>query len=327
MALFGRRNPLERTPRTPEAPPSLNTEEALSGVNWDDYKTQGPERNPHPNAGLRIRPYNPSHTYQEPFSVMDSARWRYTKELGEAETRGLDKLNRITSRRGLPEGYSLHVHSPIKESHYANSVDLVHNGFGVGSVEWEPETGHVLGLNVDEGHRHLTPHLIAKAHEVSHEQGKTGPTSSGSLSAYSYKLLQRHAPEFLPDYASVEGVHVSEYEPSLMAHDEANYESSKSWRMAKPHLQAIADKEPDASGLKQNLTRHEIHLNNISKAIRTGKLGEASAEAGNAYLSASNLYSLHKDSLPPSVAAHLVNHVGKLQKLSEGDFSEEIYGS
>jgi hypothetical protein len=57
MAMFARNNPRDETPGIrPGTPrfrvptPSLNSKDALGGVNWDDYRQQGPERNPKPPA-------------------------------------------------------------------------------------------------------------------------------------------------------------------------------------------------------------------------------------------------------------------------------------
>jgi len=65
----------------------------------------------------------------------------------------------------------------------------------VGAIEYNPNVGHVMDFAVDEGHRHMTVHLLSKAWESSTALGFVGPASSNTLSEHSAIIMHRFNPE------------------------------------------------------------------------------------------------------------------------------------
>lgn len=382
MALLGRRNPTARPPRTPEAPPSLNTEDALGGVNWDSYRQQGPERNPRPvlqpwkemstgrqwhdhwdaeEKALREKHYDglsplegmtrgkindvladpkfdeiqrgrellqDTHGFRhggvnyQPLELMRSDRWLYNKNEAEEEQTGLDSLRNITSRRSLPEGFSTHVNKEASGNYTARLYDTTKE---VGRVSWNGDTGHVHNLSIDEEkHRILLAHLLDKAHGVSHENGDTGPTHSNTLSAYSYKLMKKYAPSFIPDDATVEEEDEHMYEHSVYAHQDAVRNATHHWNIAKTHLlKGEAQYYPRAV---VEIKEHDEKIAQLGIIAKQGRLHELSDVADDASHSSSRLlYSSYARENAPAVDG-LVSSSEHLNKLANKDFHEELYG-
>lgn len=384
MALFGRRNPPERAPRTPEATPSLNTEDALGGVNWDSYRREGPERNPRPtlqpwkemstgrqwhthwdaeekalrekhlngvdeddpvarNSAMTnmtldpkfheilhgrqlardtVEPRNTVGVHYQPLELMRSDRWLYNKDLAEEEHAGLSQIKRITSRRSLPEGFSTHVNKETSGNYTARLYDATKE---VGKVSWNGETGHVHNLDIpEEKHRPLLAHLLDTAHEASHENGDTGPTHSNTLSAYSYKLMKKYAPSFIPDDATVEEEDEHMYEHSVYAHQEAVRNATHHWNIAKTHLlKGEAQYYPRAV---VEIKEHDRKIAELGVLAKQGRLHELSDVADDASHSSSRLlYSSYARDNTPAVDS-LVSSSEHLNKLANKDFHEELYG-
>lgn len=256
----------------------------------------------------------------KPLSLMHSDRWTYNAPEAEAEQAGLDKLNKITSRRELSKGYSLKMDSDYNGK-YAQQLFLKHESSPtpVGRVKWNSQTGNVHNLEVQPEHRQATAHLIAKAHELSHETGGTGPTSSNNLSSFSYKMMKRHAPDFIEDDTIVEGIHPHEYEESRHLHNQIHGEIQDHWNAVKPHLQAAASRLPDATGLHQDIAEHESRLSDMGSAIKTGRLVGASDAAFRATNTASRLVYSYNQHLPEEGKEHLFQHMKRLDDVSTNE--------
>jgi hypothetical protein len=260
----------------------------------------------------------------QPLSLMHSDRWTYPAHKAEEEQAGLDKLNKITARHGLPEGHELKV---TNMKYGDGRVELSQNNREVGYVNWDTQTGHVHGLTVAQPYRRMTANLLAHAHNVAHEMGGTGPTSSDTLSAYSYKLMQRHAPNFIPENASVEGEDADYYDESVHAHKNAMELVNHHWSNTKPHLQALAERIPDAAGLHQDIENHERRLSNLNSTVNSGSTRMASDDAGSVRNSADILAHAYGSSIPHGARASLKAADEPLRKIHENDFYSDIYGS
>ena len=258
----------------------------------------------------------------QPLSTMASARWDYTNDQGKAEQQGLDKL-KIASRRGMSADYSMRVEKPQpgEASHYG--INLMHNGGSVGNVDWNGQSGTVYSLSVDEPHRALVPQLLSKAHEVSHEEGHTGPTMSSDLTAYSYRVMRKHAADFIPEYTTVEGESEHMYDDAVRAHQEAAESVRRNWEIAKPHLLAAIGN--DGVGLDE-VSRHESRLASLMTAVNGGRLINATNHGSRVRATNDMLFAKHGKTLGRTAQNALVNSDEPLRKLSEGDFSDELYG-
>jgi hypothetical protein len=119
-------------------------------------------------------------------------------------------------RRPLSHGeYSVHlVGAPRTEYDENYQMKLAHKGVEVGNVSWSGDDGHVSGLDVEYGHRHMTTKLLQEAWDVSRKQGHFGPAAADDLTDYSGKIMKKFNPE------------ASEYKWSNYARDEdpENYE-------------------------------------------------------------------------------------------------------
>jgi hypothetical protein len=100
-------------------------------------------------------------------------------------------------RRPLSHGdYSVHLVSAPREQ-YGDEymMKLAHKGTEVGSVSWDGNDGHVGGLDVNVGHRHMTTKLLQEAWDVSRTRGHVGPAAAEDLSDYSGKIMKKFNPE------------------------------------------------------------------------------------------------------------------------------------
>jgi len=258
----------------------------------------------------------------QPLSTMSSKRWGYTNDEGKAEQQGLDKL-KIASRREMPANYSMYVEKPEpgEEPHYA--IGLMHFGEKVGHLGWSGKTGHVYGLSVDEPHRALVPRLISKAHEVSHEEGHTGPTSSNELSAYSYRIMRKHAPDFIPEDTMVEGEDEHMYDDAVRAHQEAAQKVKTNWEFAKPHILAAIGNDGVAL---DDISRHDSRITSLLTSVNGGHLNTAGNHANRVRATNDMLFAKHARALPRTAQNALTNSDEPLRKLTESDFSDELYG-
>jgi hypothetical protein len=253
---------------------------------------------------------------------MRSDRWGYNKEMAEEEQAGLDRLNNITSSRSLPDGYKIHVK---KDGSHDYSARLHDSTQLVGHVNWSGNTGYVHNLSIpDVHHRPLLAHLLDTAHKVSHENGDTGPTHSDSLSAYSYKLMQKYAPSFMPELTSVEDEDAHMYEGVAYAHQNAAREARAQWNIAKPHLLNVSTNDPLA---RVKVTEHEKMMRHLESLTKQGRLLEAQSHAEDVNHSNSGLlYHDFSEPHPREVEAALVTSGGHLGKLEGNDFYDELYG-
>jgi hypothetical protein len=100
-------------------------------------------------------------------------------------------------RRPLSHGdYSVHlVRAPREQYGDDYMMKLAHKGTEVGSVSWDGNDGHVNGLDVNVGHRHMTTKLLQEAWDVSRTRGHAGPAAAEELSDYSGKIMKKFNPE------------------------------------------------------------------------------------------------------------------------------------
>jgi len=100
-------------------------------------------------------------------------------------------------RRPLSHGdYSVHLISAPREQYGSEyMMKLAHKGTEVGSVSWDGNDGHVGGLDVNVGHRHMTTKLLQEAWDVSRTRGHVGPAAAEDLSDYSGKIMKKFNPE------------------------------------------------------------------------------------------------------------------------------------
>lgn len=103
-----------------------------------------------------------------------------------------DKLrDRPVTQGQHVQGYSVHTTDVTDGS----GAHLFYGKRHVGSTHWDPETGRVHNLDVDEGHRHMTGKLLQEAWDYSRKNGKYGPAASNELTSYSEKLVNKYNPE------------------------------------------------------------------------------------------------------------------------------------
>lgn len=145
---------------------------------------------------------------------MQSARWGYTRQQGEEEQAGLDKMRNVVEKHPLPKDYSVHTDVSGFMGQAIGKTTLNHATEGeVGSVIWDPETGYVAGFDIASPHRAFASHMLLDAHEKSIAKGSTGPSTATSLSPDSYRMMKRQVPSLI-DYqrTSVAGFPASSYE-------------------------------------------------------------------------------------------------------------------
>ena len=261
----------------------------------------------------------------QPLSMMQSKRWTYNKYEAENEQTSLDKINKIASRRGLPADYSINIEAPAGTSHHSPLyyATLTHKGEGVGTLSWHGGSGYVNGLHIDEGHRHLLPQMISKAHEVSHETGHTGPTASDQLSAYSYNVMHKHAASFIPEGTMIEGEDEHWYDDVVRAHQEAAQTVKAHLEAAKPHLLAAIGDDPESANL---LSVQESHLKNVIAHSNTGRINQAGAAAAMVRHVNNRLLQKHGQQIGIQAFAEISAAATPLNKLANNDFGDEIYG-
>ena len=146
-----------------------------------------------------------------PLEGLHSAHLFYSPEQQAQVEAGLKKVTRVAQSR-TPSGMRVPEGIRIRHSAFPNEVfgDRTHNmtlhdpelakeGYDseVGQVKWNGNTGRVSWLGVDEGYRHLVPHLLTRAHETAAEYGDSGPTHATNLSSFSYKLMNKFLPNFI----------------------------------------------------------------------------------------------------------------------------------
>jgi hypothetical protein len=126
--------------------------------------------------------------------------------IGQQFTERLNKIVPMFSKR-LDESPRYKVE--VSHSYYDDSAEAkllykqdsgrIRNGREyfeeVGSIDYNPNVGHVMDFAVDEEHRHMTAHLLAKAWESSAALGFVGPASSSTLSEDSAIIMHRFNPE------------------------------------------------------------------------------------------------------------------------------------
>jgi hypothetical protein len=258
----------------------------------------------------------------QPLELMRSDRWLYNKGMAEEENTGLTRINKIASQRPLPEGYKVLVTKEDSQTYTASLHDSTQR---VGTVTWNGDTGYVHNLAIpEEKHRPMLSHLLDAAHKVSHENGHTGPVQSDSLSAYSYKLMRKYAPSFIPEDAMVEGEDEHVYEHATYAHQNAVQEARAQWNIAKPHLLNASTNNPLA---RVRVTEHEKLMRQLETLTKQGRLLSAQGHAedvgkSNAHL----LYRAFSEPHPREVAEALAKSGGHLGKIVGNDFYDELYG-
>jgi hypothetical protein len=131
------------------------------------------------------------------------------------------RAHRLANKRPLPSDYSIDSYTdPMSGSAMVARSILVHNSNRfepIGKVDWNRETGHVHWLGINEGHRHMLPHLMSAAKNFADSEGYAPPLSSSKMSDYSYKLAKKYAPEHIPDYAWADSMPVGQSNTVLEA--------------------------------------------------------------------------------------------------------------
>lgn len=119
------------------------------------------------------------------------------------------KAKRVADRYQLPEGYSIY-HSGTGigrtgeiESNNMTSVLHDDNYGAVGSVNWDPRSGHIRGFYMDEDARPYASHLLNAAHDYAAQEGVDGPTHSNEMTDYSYNMAKKLVPSAIPKNATV----------------------------------------------------------------------------------------------------------------------------
>jgi len=216
----------------------LANENSLPGVDWDQYhdaKFDTLPENLKPEAFEAERETN---RMQEHFKAVPSAKnpWGYFDRPGDYEQQEVDqsrqKLIRAALKKPFPQGMEM-THR-VERGTWGGAIHDIkisdprikdERDDNVGSLTWDGTNGYIKGLFVDEGYRHLVPHILEAGHALSNAYGHVGPISSGELSKYSYKLAQKFAPSSIPYGASVEGVPVEHYEdPHYEQHEELGHD-------------------------------------------------------------------------------------------------------
>jgi hypothetical protein len=186
----------------------------LAGIDWDKLPRQfGPVRQ---QAGAFKGEPRSTHFDQDALFHL-SSRHTYNPEQQTQLDRANSQVDFVTKNHPLPEGITLNhlgYVSPrkpmdIPDRHQINITR--EDGIHVGTVHWNPRTGDIGGLYVDEGYRHLTNHLLQEAHRWADENGWDGPTQADSLTSFSERMLNSKLPAFKErDVRHVNGVYMDE---------------------------------------------------------------------------------------------------------------------
>jgi hypothetical protein len=228
----------------------------------------------------------------------DPPEWKLPQQQKDELYAAQRTVGGLVAKRGLPEGYEITARHPDKhfynpqgeKTKWGGDMQLTHRGTLVGSVQWDYNTGHVSWLGVDEGHRHVTHHLLDAAHKLSVKQGGIGPLKSDIMSHQSGLLAKKFAPSSIPARATI-APHPNDYEEwsSMEQHPitEAIDRASNSLLHAhmelgrtytNPDIGQIPDNSPawgiadHLNGVQDTLTeaRHDFYdARNPAKAIET----------------------------------------------------------
>lgn len=146
------------------------------------------------------------------------------------------------------------------------AVDLVHHETPgahnvVGEVQWGRDSGHVTWMGVEEGHRHMTPKLMAAAKDHADTHGYAPPLHSDIMSGDSYKIAKKYAPEHIPEDAQVNS--------RPLSLDIADVHKMKE-HVNVLHSAALASSTPyDHEEINTHAYDAHKHLTDIAKTVRT----------------------------------------------------------
>jgi hypothetical protein len=209
----------------------------------------------------------------------DPPEWKLPQQQKDELYAAQRTVGGLVSKRGLPEGYEIKSASPDKhfytpegkKSRWGGDMQLTHQGTLVGSVQWDYSTGHVSWLGVDDGHRHVTHHLLDAAHKLSAKEGGIGPLKSDIMSHQSGLLAKKFVPSSIPARASI-SPHPNDYEEwaSMERHPitEAIDRASNSLFHAHMAL-GQAHKDPNTGEVPDNSPAWGIadHLNGVQDML------------------------------------------------------------
>jgi len=136
-----------------------------------------------------------------PLEGLHTNRVNFTPEQTAQEKAGKEKLAGLTSAH---PGKGVDVYHYVSDTDWQTGSRVHHvkmlNDMGgeVGHVHWNGSTGYVRSLSVDPEYRTFTHVLLNTAHQAADEHGDLGPLQSNELTDFSYKLMKRHASEFIP---------------------------------------------------------------------------------------------------------------------------------
>jgi len=209
----------------------------LEGINWHEYPniTTPRRRVNDPFSGssmlytprehlLNSTPTNPRRgaffTEGESGDYLSGINWGKLRPGLEADPNNanvsqqfLDRVNPLMDRmRSRPLGgkYVLTHEHPIGrnwadsthfKSHLWHQDNVTGEMNSVGRVNWDGDTGHVFGLHVDWGHRHMTMKLLQEAHDSAravndkYDTEFHGPAASDQINEHSGPIVAKYNPE------------------------------------------------------------------------------------------------------------------------------------
>ena len=152
----------------------------------------------------------------------------------------IDRIEPIFSkqrRRPLSHtAYSVHLMTAPKVfGNTGYELKLAHNGLQVGTVGWSGDDGHVSGLDVLHGHRHMVTKLLQEAWDLSRTRGHVGPAASGELTDFSGKILKKFNPEA---YEYRHSEYAYQNDPENFDGDRSDYEDDDEYRWERSNEQA-----------------------------------------------------------------------------------------
>jgi hypothetical protein len=213
----------------------------------------------------------------------DPPEWKLPQQQKDELYAAQRTVGGLISKRGLPEGYEIKPASPDKhfytpegkKSRWGGDMQLTHQGTLVGSVQWDYNTGHVSWLGVDDGHRHVTHHLLDAAHKLSAKEGGIGPLKSDIMSHQSGLLAKKFVPSSIPARARI-SPHPNDYEEwaSMERHPitEAIDRASNSLLHAHMAL-GQAHRDPNTGEIPDNSPAWGIadHLNGVQDMLNDAR--------------------------------------------------------
>ena len=235
----------------------LANENSLPGVDWDSMRDPKYDTLPDTLKPEAFEAEKDKSRLQEHFKAVPGAKnpWGYIDRPGDYEQEEVSKARQQTSnialKKPLPEGMEMThtVHRGRSAVHEITLHDRKNEPYSetgkthVGNLSWNGTSGHIGGLFVDEGYRHLVPNMLEAAHALSDAYGHVGPVKSNDLTSYSHKLAEKFAPSSIPDDAVVEGVPERVY--SAIRKDPSYHAS---YQRVSDHINTLYDGVNDTRG-------------------------------------------------------------------------------